>query len=100
METIRGDEPARDILELMVGPWRAQTVYLAAKLGLADHLVDRPLTAAELAEEVDADPVSLRRFLRLLVGVGVFAGDDRTGFTLTAVGNLLRTNASGSMRDL
>jgi hypothetical protein len=30
----------------------------------------------------------------------VFAGDDRTGFSLTEVGNLLRTNASGSMRDL
>jgi 3-amino-4-hydroxybenzoate 4-O-methyltransferase len=100
VQTEQGNQATRDILELIVGPWRAQTVYLAAKLGLADHLMDRPLTAAELAEEVGADPVSLHRFLRLLVGIGILAGDDRAGFTLTESGNLLRTNVSGSMRDL
>lgn len=100
METIPGDKPAREILELMIGPWRAQTVYLAAKLGLADHLADEPLTAAALAGKVGVDPVALHRFLRLLVGVGVLAGDDRAGFTLTDSGNLLRTNVPGSMRDL
>ena len=100
MQTMPEDKPARDILELIVGPWRAQTVYLAAKLGLADQLVERPLTAEVLAARVGADPVSLRRFLRLLVGVGIFAGDDRDGFSLTERGNLLRTGVPGSMRDL
>jgi O-methyltransferase/methyltransferase family protein len=100
MQTVPGDKPARDIIDLVAGPWRAQTVYLAAKLGLADHLANRPLTAEALATEVGADPVSLRRFLRLLVGIGVFAGSDRDGYSLTESGNLLRTNVPGSMRDL
>ncbi len=100
METIRGDEPAREILELIVGPWRAQTVYLAAKLGLADHLAEGALTAPDLAARVGADPVALQRFLRLLAGVGVLAGDEAAGYTLTDSGELLRTNVPGSMRDL
>ena len=100
MQTEPADKPARDILELLVGTRRAQTVYVAAKLGLADHLAERPLTATELAAIVGADPVSLRRFLRLLVGIGVFAGNDRDGYSLTASGNLLRTGTADSMRDL
>jgi len=100
METTSGEKPARDILEVMAGPWRAQSVYVAAKLGLADHLAEQPLAADALAGKVGADPVSLRRFLRLLAGIGILAGNDRDGYTLTESGNLLRTGVPNSMRDL
>lgn len=73
---------------------------IAPKLCLADELAGRALGPAELAARVGADPVALHRFLRLLAGVGVLAGDKRDGYTLTESGNLLRTNVPGSMRDL
>jgi O-methyltransferase domain/Dimerisation domain len=90
--------PARELLELLVGPFRAYAIYAAAKLGIADRLADGPRTSVELAEEVGADPDSLGRLLRLLAGLGIVTGDgDRLG--LTSRGELL-SRRPGSMRDL
>jgi O-methyltransferase/methyltransferase family protein len=92
------DSPARELLELLAGPFRAHAIYAAAKLGIADRLADGPRTSAELAEQVGADADSLARLLRLLAGLGIVTADgDRFG--LTSRGALLRSGP-GSMRDL
>jgi O-methyltransferase domain/Dimerisation domain len=91
--------PARDLLELLVGPFRAYAVYTAAKLGLADRLADRPRTSVELADEIGADADSVGRLLRLLAGLDIVTGDDGSGFSLTPRGELLRS-VPGSMHDL
>jgi hypothetical protein len=90
--------PARDLLELLVGPFRAYAVYTAAKLGLADRLADRPRTSVELADEIGADADSVGRLLRLLAGLDIVT-DDGSGFSLTPRGELLRS-VPGSMHDL
>jgi hypothetical protein len=93
------NSPARDLLELLVGPFRAYAIYTAAKLGIADRLADGPRTGAELAEQVGADADSLCRLLRLLAGMGIVSADDGGLFGLTPRGELLRST-NGSMRDL
>jgi O-methyltransferase domain/Dimerisation domain len=93
------NSPARDLLELLVGPFRAYAIYTAAKLGIPDRLAEGAGTSTELAEEIGADADSLGRLLRLLAGLGIVTGDDRGGFALTPRGELLRS-ARGSMGDL
>jgi hypothetical protein len=65
--------PQVALVRLAFGAQAAQVVYLAAKLGLADLLKDEPRTTADLAAAVDVDAARLRRILRGLVSLGVFA---------------------------
>jgi O-methyltransferase domain len=91
--------PARELLALLAGPFRAYAIYAAAKLGFADGLADGPKTSSELAEHVGADPDSVHRLLRLLAGLGIVTDGGGDGFSLTPRGELLQS-APGSMRDL
>lgn len=93
------NSPERDLLELLVSPFRAYAIYTAAKLGIADRLADGPRTSDELAEAIGADADSLGRLLRLLAGLGIVTGDADSGFSLTIRGELLKS-APGSMRDV
>jgi hypothetical protein len=54
----------------------------------------------ELAKETAAHPPSVRRLLRALAGVGLFAEDDQGRFGLTPLGAPLRSDVSGSVRAL
>jgi Dimerisation domain len=49
---------------LLDGFLTTRLLYVAAKLGVADVLADRPRTGAEVAEVVGADPDLLTRVLR------------------------------------
>jgi hypothetical protein len=64
----RGDR----VLQLATAFWAPRCLHVVAELGVADHLDDRPRTAAELAEAVGADPDALNRVLRLLASYGIF----------------------------
>ena len=85
---------------LVSGGVLAQCCYAVAELGVPDLLAGdgaaRPV--AELAAECGADPVALDRLLGDLAHFGVFrhCGDD--GYALTSVGELLRTDVPGSLR--
>lgn len=87
-----------ELLRLAFGAQAAQVIYVAAKLGLADLLKDRPRATADLAAASDADAAVLRRLLRNLVSLGVcteLAGDR---FALTAMGEYLRTDRPDSVQ--
>lgn len=84
--------------QMMVGAWITQAVSVAAELGLADLLHERPTTAEELAARLDADVDSLRRLLRALCSVGVFRLNGRGGYELDAIGALLRSDVADSQR--
>jgi hypothetical protein len=71
---------------------------VAAKLGVADVLADRPLTGAEVAEAVGADPDLLTRVLRGLALEDVLEERDGGRFALTEVGACLRSEVAGSLR--
>src|SRR5262245_19861057 len=66
-------DAAAEVLRLIFGYRTSQAVYVAAELGLSDHLVDGPRAVADLATATECDPDALRRLLRLLVAVGIYA---------------------------
>jgi SAM-dependent methyltransferase len=83
---------------MISGFWISRAIYIAAKLGLADHLRDGPKTAQELAAVTGTHGPSLYRVLRALASVGVFVEEEEGGFTLTPLSETLRTDVPGSLR--
>jgi O-methyltransferase domain len=85
---------------LLYGYMPAQLVYVMARLKLADLLADGSMTVGELSAATDAQPSMMRRLVRGLAGVGLVGvdGDDR--ISLTEMGSLLASGATGSMRDV
>ncbi|WP_369373966.1 methyltransferase [Streptomyces sp. cg36] len=90
----------RRLIELMTGFWKTQAVYIATELGVIDEIAAAGrATAGALALETETDPDALGRLLLFLARLDVVTGDERTGYALTPVGELLRTDVRDSMRD-
>lgn len=85
---------------LITGYWSTQAVYVAAKLGLADLLIDGPRTAEDLARITKVHAPSLYRLMRGLASLGVFADDGTGRFSLTPAAECLRSDLPGSQRAL
>jgi hypothetical protein len=75
-----------------------QMLYVAAKLGLADHLRHGTRTPEQLAQAVAADAQALRRLLRALASMGIFAEEADGSFALTPLAEHLRSDAPQSLR--
>jgi hypothetical protein len=84
------------LYQLATAHYLSQALYVAATLGIADHLADGPKSHEELAKETATHAPSLRRVLRLLAGVGVFSEEADERFGLTPVGSFLRTGPGSS----
>lgn len=75
----------------------SQAICVAAILGIADRLGAGPRSSTELAADTASHPQALYRLLRALASVGVFhEGKSRT-FSLTPLGNALRTDMPHSV---
>jgi O-methyltransferase domain len=90
--------PPIALYQLAIGHYVSRALDLAARLGLADLLRSGPRSAPELADASGANAAALRRVLRLLVSVGVFDEDAEDRFSLTPLGEFLRSDVDGSMR--
>lgn len=66
------DASREKLLTILSGDWVARSVYVAAKLEIADHLLAGPMRLEELGQAVGADPESLRRLIHLLQSHGIF----------------------------
>ena len=73
-------------------------VYIAAEMNLADRLAEAPRTADELAETTGDYRPALYRFMRTLAGMGLFTECSDHRFSLTPLGEALRTGTPGSIR--
>lgn len=71
----------------------------AARLGVADHLRDRPRTITDLAAATRADHRYLERILRYLASAGIFYEDEHGQFHLTSAAEGLVTETPNSLRD-
>ncbi len=71
---------------------------VAAELGIADLVHERPRTVAELAEETQTDERSLYRLLRALAAFGVFREDRRGRFHMTRRARELLSEGPTSLR--
>ena len=100
------DEPSGEqraaaaaIGQMIWGLHISRAIYVAAELGIADHLAEAgPMTAVELAEATQAHEPSLYRILRLLASLGVLAENSPRVFSLTILGDRLRTDVPASVR--
>jgi hypothetical protein len=90
--------PPVALLQLVTGYWVSQTIYVAAKLGIADLLKDGPQHSDELAQATGTHGRSLYRLLRALASVGVLAEAEDGCFGLTPLGEYLQTGTPGSVR--
>lgn len=83
---------------LIGGAIRTQAIYVAAKLGIPDHLSLGPKTAEDLAQRVSAHAPALKRVLRFLVASGVFVENEDGRFALNRAAEYLQTAHPRSMR--
>src|SRR6516165_9025241 len=91
-------EPLQKIMGMISGYWTSQVLYVAAKLGLADLLKEGPKTAEELESSTQTHPRSLYRFLSSSASLGLFAEDEQRRFSVTPIGDCLRSDVPGSQR--
>lgn len=95
---VAGRRSAALVVEEALGFLYPAALRAAAAVGVADHLADRPLGAAELAELTGTEARNLYRVLRLLATRGLFEEDGQGRFRLTAAGDSLRSDAPVSAR--
>lgn len=86
------------LIQMGRGYWVSQIVFVAAKLGLADQLEEGPKSARELAPSIGVHVNSLHRLMRTLASLGILSEDKDNRFTLTPLGEALKTDAPGSAR--
>jgi hypothetical protein len=92
--------PAADFAKLMdivVGYQRSRALTVATELGIADLLRDGSRPIAELAHATRTHEPTLYRLLRALASIGVFHEDGERRFSLTTMGQLLRSDAPTSV---
>ena len=91
--------PDAHLLQLAFAPMVAQALYVTAKLGVADHLAEKPLPINELAARTQTHERALYRMLRSLASAGIFAETDAKVFALTPYAELLRSDVPNSLRN-
>ena len=88
----------RRLLGVLSGGVLAQSCYAVARLGVPDELASGPRTVPDLAARCGADPRVLHRLLRALASLGLFRQTASATYELTSVGELLRSDVAGSLR--
>ncbi len=95
---IQQPSPAEHVMQLATGYIASISIYIVAKLGIADLLKDGPRTTAELAAATHTIEDRLYRVLRVLASVGVFREAGPRRFALTPAAESLRSDVPGSIR--
>jgi orsellinic acid C2-O-methyltransferase len=93
-----GQPPNVVLMQLMMGFYVSRAIYVAARLGLPDLIAGGTQASEQLAAATATHAPSLRRLMRWLASVGVFVEQEDGSFTLTPVGECLRSDVPGSMR--
>jgi len=92
--------PQAVLYQLAISHYVPRALYVAARLGIADHLRDGPRQASDLAAATGSHAGALRRILRLLASVGVFDEAPDGTFSLTELSQCLRADVPGGVRDM
>lgn len=87
-----------ELRRLIVGYRLSQSIYVAAKLGIADLLKDGSKSVHDLAEATGTHAESLYRVLRLLASEGVFTELEQSRFELTPLAEALQSDAPSAFR--
>jgi hypothetical protein len=84
--------------QLLFGKQLTYCLSGVARLGVADHIDATPTAIEEIAAKTGAHAPSLYRVMRVLAGMGVFKEEPGKRFALTQAGELLKSDAPGSLR--
>ena len=76
--------PSAQIVQMAMGHWISNIVHVAARLGLADHLANGPMSADDLAGPTGTHAPSLFRLMRTLASLGILAEAGHRRFGLDA----------------
>ncbi|MGZ9935063.1 methyltransferase [Streptomyces sp. NC-S4] len=87
------------LLDLLMGSWRAGVVSTFAELGVADALGPGGLTPAQLAVRLGLKRDIAERFFRASASVGLLQQTEQHTMELTALGHALATDDDSSMRN-
>src|SRR5215211_1565069 len=90
--------PHAQLVQMAMGHWVSRMVYVAAKLDLAGRLGDGPKRADELASPTGTDANALYRFMRALATLGILSESENRQFSLTPLGEALKSDAPGAAR--
>src|SRR5258705_10289775 len=90
--------PNIELLQLIVGKWAMQAIYVAAELGIADRLRDGVRASADIARECESDDDATYRLMRALGNIGILEEREGRVFALTDMGQFLRADVPGSLR--
>lgn len=88
-----------EVITIITGGWRAQSLYTAVKLGLPDLIESGRNTPPTMAEACGANEDGIRRLMRLLVAMELFEGTESTGYRNTPASSTL-LEGTPSLRDL
>lgn len=88
------------LLDLGIGHWVTQMLYVAAKLGIADQLAAGPQQANDVARRIGTDPDATYRLMRALASKGVLRERKDGAFALTKIGRAMQSGTEGSLRDM
>jgi SAM-dependent methyltransferase len=91
--------PTEVITQLAFGALMSQALYVAAKLGVADLLAEKPQPVSALCAATNTNERALYRVLRSLSSIGIFEETNPKVFSLTPLAELLRSDANGSLRN-
>ncbi len=90
--------PAETLLQLASGLWTSRAVWAAAREKIADAVPEDGVAIKDLAAQKGLLPDRLKRLLRTLSSVGVFAVGDDDIVRHTDASLLLRSGEAGSLR--
>jgi hypothetical protein len=88
------------LLSIVSGEWVAQSLYAAAQLDIAGHLLSGPKQVKELAKLTETQEESLYRLLRLLASVDIFHEEGNQVFSNTCASEFLAKDHPQSLRSL
>jgi hypothetical protein len=91
-------EPQLLLGRLLFGKQMTYCLSGVARLGVADHMNATPMPVEEIASKTGAHAPSLYRVMRMLASMGVFREEEGKRFALTPAGELLKSDAAGTMR--
>jgi hypothetical protein len=71
----------RQMYTIVTSHWIPQVVHAAVDLSLADHLIEKGLTADEVAQREGSAPGTTFRLMRACVALGLLTADMEGRFT-------------------
>ncbi|MGH9569077.1 MAG: methyltransferase family protein, partial [Candidatus Angelobacter sp.] len=89
--------PAEHVMQLATGYMASISIYIVAKLGIADLLAGGPQSVGDLAAATQTHEDRLYRVLRALAAVGVFSEATPRHFALTPAAQALRSDVPDSI---